>query len=153
LALFGSQKNPFQRLARALSDLNLPEKIIVQSGHTKITSPNLDIRPFVGPDEYSQLNQQAKIIITHAGVGSIMQALSFGKPVIVVPRLKKFGEHLNDHQTQIADQFAKAGYIIKLGDMDSLGQAIQKAKTFKPPKLKFDNHLIKKIITDFINEN
>lgn len=152
LVLLGTQKNPFVRPLNQLEKLELKDDIIVQAGHTKFDSEKMKILPIISQQEYDKLNKEAEIVITHAGVGSIIQALKLGKPTIVIPRRKKYGEHLNNHQQQIANYYADKGYVIKIEEMSELGPAIERARDFKFPKISFDNNRIRKLITEFIDE-
>jgi uncharacterized protein (TIGR00661 family) len=153
LVLLGTQKNSFRRLIEAVDKLDLPESIIVQSGHTKFSSDKLDIQPFVDPAEYDRLNQEAKLVISHAGVGSIMQALALGKPVVVMPRRRRFGEHLNDHQLQIAHSLAEQGLVTVVEKADQLESAVAQALNRQSVKTNFSNQSLCKLITDFIDGN
>ena len=74
------------------------------------------------------------MLITHGGVGSIITGLKNGKKVIAAPRLSEYGEHTNDHQLQIIDNFSENGYILGLYDFDKLDVILKKAKKFKPKK-------------------
>ena len=66
-------------------------------------------------------------------------------------RLKKYGEHTNDHQIQLIDNFTEEDYIIGLTDFDSLDDALERVKTFKPKKIKKKSNNMIKIIEDFID--
>jgi glycosyltransferase involved in cell wall biosynthesis/UDP-N-acetylglucosamine transferase subunit ALG13 len=153
LVLFGTQKNPFQRLATAVENLDVPEKIIVQNGHTPLHNQRIETHQFVNQAKYQQLNKQAKIIITHAGVGSIFQALALGKPVIVVPRLKKHGEHADDHQLAMARDLAQRGYVLLVENLSDLAATVARARNFKPARIALDNSKMLKLIEEFIDEH
>ena len=73
-------------------------------------------------------------MITHGGVGSIIDALSFGKIPIVVPRRKDLNEHTDDHQMQITKAMEKQGLIIPVYNIDDLKNAIDKARKLKIKK-------------------
>ena len=136
----GTQDKTFERLLKAMDKSiekgEIKEKVIVQAGNTKYESKNMEILDLISPDKFQQLVDECDLLITHGGVGSILSAVKQGKKVIAAPRLKKYNEHVNDHQKQIIKEFAKDGYIIELEDMDKLGEALQKAKKFKPKKFK-----------------
>ena len=89
--------------------------------------------------EFKKLFKEAEIVITHAGVGNIIYGLEQHKKMIVAARLEKYGEHVNDHQLQILDNFADEGYIIPLYTFDKLNEAIEKTKTFTPKEYKHNN--------------
>lgn len=136
----GTQDKTFERLLKAIDKSiekgEIKEKVIVQAGNTKYESKNMEILDLISPDKFQQLVDECDLLITHGGVGSILSAVKQGKKVIAAPRLKKYNEHVNDHQKQIIKEFAQDGYIIELEDMDKLGEALQKAKKFKPKKFK-----------------
>ena len=136
----GTQDKTFERLLKAMDKSiekgEIKEKVIVQAGNTKYESKNMEILDLISPDKFQQLVDECDLLITHGGVGSILSAVKQGKKVIAAPRLKKYNEHVNDHQKQIIKEFAKDGYIIELEDMDKLEEALQKAKKFKPKKFK-----------------
>lgn len=136
----GTQDKTFERLLKAIDKSiekrEIKEKVIVQAGNTKYESKNMEILDLISPDKFQQLVDECDLLITHGGVGSILSAVKQGKKVIAAARLKKYNEHVNDHQKQIIKEFAKDGYIIELEDMDKLGEALQKAKKFKPKKFK-----------------
>ena len=79
-------------------------------------------------EQFNNLIKEADLVITHGGVGSIMSAVKLGKKVIAVPRLKKYDEHVNDHQLEIVDTFKKQGIIIGVNGVEELEQAIIDAK-------------------------
>ena len=109
LVTLGTQDKSFVRLLKAIDKQielgNIKEEVIVQAGYTKYESKNMKIFDLVSPKELDSLMKSANIIITHGGVGSILGALKYGKPVIAAARLSKYGEHTNDHQKQIIDEF------------------------------------------------
>ena len=98
-------------------------------------------------------NKSCDILITHAGVGSIITGLKHNKRVIAAARLKKYKEHTNDHQLQIVDNFSKSGYILPLNDFDKLDKVLIKAKSFKPKKYESNTENFIELIKDFIDNN
>jgi UDP-N-acetylglucosamine transferase subunit ALG13 len=80
-----------------------------------------------------------------------MLPLLLGKPLIVVPRLKKFKEHTDDHQLQIVQELERQKKIIAVYDVKNLGSAIKKAKKFKPKKLQRENR-ISTIIENYLKK-
>lgn len=146
LVLCGTQDKEFKRLLINLEkyNQNKKEKIIVQAGHTKYRSKYLEIYDFFDKNKLDNLYNQANVIITHGGVGSIMQAIKNNKPTIVCPRLKKYQEHTNDHQLQIVNEFSKRGFIIPYYEDDDIEKLLQKAKTFKSKKFISNNEEFRK---------
>ena len=113
----------------------------------------MKIIDFVSNDEIEKLEQQADYIITHGGVGSIINSIEKGKKVIAVPRLKQYGEHVNDHQLDIVESFDKLGYIIGITDVSQLEEALQRVKEFRPKKYIQNTGNIISIVQNFIDNN
>ena len=128
LVLLGTQNNSFHRLLEEIEKNieagNIEDKVVVQAGFTKYESDKMEIFDMIPQEELNKLLKEADLVITHGGVGSIMSAVKLGKKVIAVPRLKKYGEHVNDHQIEIIDTFKKQGIIIGINNVDELAQAL-----------------------------
>ena len=157
LVMLGTQNNSFHRLLEEIDKLikerKIKEEVIVQAGYTKYESINMKIFDFISNDELEQLEQQANCVITHGGVGSIIGSIEKGKKVIAVPRLKQYGEHVNDHQLDIVQSFDKLGYIIGITDVSQLSDALKKIDVFQPKKYVQNTGKIISIIQDFIDNN
>ena len=96
----------------------------------------MKIMDYIPVKEFEELIDKADLIICHAGVGTILTALKKGKKIIAAARLKKYGEHVNDHQLQILDNFTTEGYILALEDFDKIDILIKQARNFTPAKFK-----------------
>lgn len=157
LVMLGTQNNSFHRLLEEIDKLidigKIQEEVIVQAGYTKYESKNMKIIDFLPSEELEKLEQQANCIITHGGVGSIIGSIEKGKKVIAVPRLKQYGEHVNDHQLDIVESFDALGYIIGITDVSQLENALQRVDTFEPKKYIPNTGKIINIIQDFIDNN
>ncbi|MBQ3511134.1 MAG: GtrA family protein [Bacilli bacterium] len=153
----GTQDKDFSRLLKAIDKEiekgTIKEKVIVQAGHTKYESKNMEIFDLIPTDEFNEIIEKCDLIITHGGVGNILSAIKKNKPVIAAARLKKFKEHTNDHQKQIIGEFTKQGYILELRDFGKVGKMIEKAKTFKAKKFKSNTKNMIKLIEDYIEED
>ena len=155
LVTLGTQDKPFKRLLkeieRQIKKGNIKEKVIVQAGYTKMKSEYMEIFDLLPTKEFNKLIKECDLLITHGGVGSIIEGLNNNKKIIAVARLKKYGEHDNDHQIQLINNFSEEGYIIGLDDFETLDEALEKVKIFKPKKIKKKQNSMKKIIEDFID--
>ena len=153
----GTQDKDFSRLLKAIDKEiekgTIKEKVIVQAGHTKYESKNMEIFDLIPTDEFNEIIEKCDLIITHGGVGNILSAIKKNKPVIAAARLKKFKEHTNDHQKQIIGEFSKQGYILELRDFGKVGKMVEKAKTFKAKKFKSNTNNMIKLIEDYIEED
>jgi UDP-N-acetylglucosamine transferase subunit ALG13 len=153
----GTQDKSFKRLLdeveKQIKCKNIKDKVIVQAGYTNYKSDYMEIHKFISMDEFDKYMKECSLLITHAGVGSIMTALNYNKKVIAAARLKEYDEHTNNHQQQIAKEFSDMGYIIYLENIENLDFSLKQAKKFKPKKLKSNNEYFVKIIEDFIDNN
>jgi UDP-N-acetylglucosamine transferase subunit ALG13 len=123
----GTHEQPFNRLLKMVDQLRIDNELIVQFGFSTYLLKNCKAFSFLDFGEIRSLMSRADAVITHAGVGSIMLALSCGKRPVVAPRLHRFGEHVDDHQLEVADAFARAGKVILLMTGDDLAQKIVEA--------------------------
>ena len=159
LVTLGTQDKAFTRLLenidKEIEKGNIKEKVVVQAGFTvdKYQTKNMEMFDLIDRDEFNKLVNECSLLITHGGVGSILTGLKNNKKVIACPRLFKYKEHMNDHQVQIINEFAKAGYIIAYNEEDKLSDILEKAKKFKPKKYVSNTENFVNIIKDFIDNN
>lgn len=134
----GSQKFQFNRLLTAIDQLieegKIQDEVFAQVGCSDYQPKHYRFQPFMNSDEFNKALQDADVIITHAGTGVIINAVKKGKKVIVVPRLGRYGEHVDDHQVQIAEMFRDLGFICACEDCSQLAEKLEEVKTlqFKP---------------------
>ena len=116
----------FNRLLIAVDNIaeEREEEIIMQIGESSYVPKNAKYFKYTSEENINELYKNSRIVICHAGVGSILNALEYGKPVIVVPRRKELGEHFDDHQLEIANEFRKQGMIFVADDIHTLRSAI-----------------------------
>ncbi len=150
----GSHTRGFERLLRKIDELargKVISDVFVQTGYSDYQPKYCPYTQFVGFNEFRDLIKKSDIVITHAGAGTILNTLSHNKPTIVVPRLKRFGEHTNDHQLQLTKALEKEGKITAVYDIEDLKDAINKARTFKPRILNRDSKIIE-LIEEYLTE-
>lgn len=148
--LLGTQDAPFTRLTNMILELveddTWSEEIVIQAGVTPVSWENqyVTVAPFFEQTVFHRYFQEARIIITHGGAGTLFEALSAQKKTIVVPRRAEYGEHIDNHQLELSEYFAKEGYVT-LGDSESLQRIIEKTskQTFK--KYEANKSLVKHI--------
>ena len=152
----GTQDKEFKRLLEALDKEieknNITDKVIVQKGYTKYKSNNMEMFDFLSTPDFEKYIEEADLVITHGGVGSILNAIKKGKKVIATPRLKEFNEHENDHQKQIIEEFSKEGYILELNDLKKITEVIEKSTKFKPKKFESNTDNMIKLIEEYIQD-
>jgi len=152
----GTQEFQFNRLLEELDVLiqkgvMQSEDIYAQIGHSTYTPRNYKFVPFVNKSEFELLLNQCSLVISHGGVGSIVTALRYNKKVIVVPRLRKFKEHVDDHQLEIVSHFAKERYVLQALDIENLKSIIDDSYSFSPNPYTSGNEGIIKLLNDYIS--
>lgn len=156
LVTLGTQNNSFVRLLEEIQKLIdegvIQEQVIVQAGTTKFKSEQMEILDFIAIDKFDELMQSCDTLITHGGVGSIITGLNHNKKVIAVPRYQKYGEHVNDHQMEIVENFNDKGYIIGLKDVSQLKEAFEKLNSFVPQKYKSNTANMIKLVKSHIDQ-
>lgn len=124
----GSQKFQFNRLLKEIDRLiekkAIHDEIFAQLGYSDYIPQYYDYKKFLDRDEFTKLEMKADIIITHGGTGAIIGAVKKGKKVIAVPRLAKYGEHVDNHQLQLIEQFKVQNLILGLNDCSELLDAL-----------------------------
>ena len=135
LITLGTQKFQFNRILKEIDYLVeiglIKDEVFAQTGGSDYKPKHYEYKNFLDKDEMRKLQNEADIIITHGGTGSIIEAISLHKKVIVIPRLVKYGEHVDDHQKEITSEFSKHGYVIAVEDEKGILDAIKQAKTFE----------------------
>ena len=145
-----SFKRLLDKIEKEISLGNIKDNVVVQSGYTKYESKNMDIIDLMPMDVFNKNISDCDILITHGGVGTILDGLKLGKKIIAFPRLSKYQEHVNDHQVEIINEFYDCGYILT-GEMDDLVNLINKCKDFNPKSYKSNNYRFNKLIRDYID--
>lgn len=105
---------PFDRLVRIVDEWAGREgrrDIVAQIGPSDFVPKHMKYWQFVSPKEFVEYLSSASLVISHAGMGTILNALGMGKPILVMPRLAKFNEHRNDHQLATARRLQALGRI------------------------------------------
>lgn len=150
----GSQKFQFDRLLEAVDDLVergvITEEVFAQSGYSTYVPKHYPIKPFLNREEFAQRQEMADIVITHGGTGAIIGAVKKGKKVIAVPRLAKYGEHVDDHQLQVIEQFAEQKLICSCRDIKKLDLALNESKNTQYVEYISNTQLILDSIESFL---
>lgn len=129
----GTDTHDFSRLLEAADDAARGREVVMQTGHSRYRPRHARSFPFATNDEIARLYREAEVIVTHAGAGSIIASLAEGKVPIVVPRRKALGEHVDDHQLDLARFLAGRGKVVLVEDVRTLG-GVLKARSRKPRK-------------------
>jgi UDP-N-acetylglucosamine transferase subunit ALG13 len=152
----GSQKFQFNRLLKTVDQL-IEEKVIqetvfAQTGYSDYKPANYQYQAFLDRDEFGQKMDECRIVITHAGTGAIINAVKRGKKTIAVPRLAKYGEHVDDHQLQILNQFDMSQHLIcACYDINDLGKLYLKIGNLSFSEYHSNTSRIIDAISSYIN--
>ncbi len=127
------------------------EGVIAQVGNGKYIPKHMKIMDFCSPNEFSDLISKARLVISHAGVGTIIETVIQCKPIIVVPRCAELGEVDNDHQFNTAKQLETEGKILAAYEVSELPDKLQQAKNFVPAKEQVGQKIIR-VVEAFLSE-
>lgn len=126
--ILGSQKFQFNRLLIAVDGLvekgAIKEEIFAQTGYSDYCPKHYKHEQFLNREEFAEIEAKANVVITHGGTGAIIGAIKKGKKVIAVPRLSNYGEHVDDHQVQLINQFKNMNLICGLTDCSEIEWAL-----------------------------
>lgn len=122
-ATVGTQA-PFDRFVKIIDGIaaELSEEVVVQAFRDKYEPQNVKAVDFLPPDEFGDIFNKARLIVAHAGMGTIISAMKQSKPIIIFPRIASLGEHRNEHQMATARQMERMGYAYVAYDEQHLRQ-------------------------------
>lgn len=117
----------FDRLIRTMDDIapHLPSAVVAQIGAGSFVPRNMQYHRKLEPGRFLELVENARVIVGHAGIGTVLAAEKYRKPLIVFPRSAGLGEHRNDHQAATASALAKRQGIIVVTGREELEQALR----------------------------
>jgi UDP-N-acetylglucosamine transferase subunit ALG13 len=97
---------PFTRLIAAMDRLApaLDEEVVAQVGPDKALRKNIRTYQMLTPEKFTHYMSQARVVVAHAGIGTLLECQTLGKPLIVLPRRFELREHRNDHQMATVHQ-------------------------------------------------
>ena len=141
----GTQKFQFNRLLQAVDLLIdasiIQEQVVAQCGYSTYVPRNFETCSFLENEQFISMVNSCDLLITHGGVGTILKGIENKKRVIIVPRKKAFGEHVDDHQQEIAKESGKLDGVCvcnQITDLEECYRTIQKVPCAEM-KLHFSN--------------
>lgn len=114
---------PFDRLLRSLPRPEV-EEIVAQTGPSLTTLPGVRCIPFMSFGQIADAMEQARVVVAHAGVGTVLAALNAGKRPVLVPRRRECGEAVDDHQVELAHRLAGCGLAHVVDDPAELATVL-----------------------------
>lgn len=152
----GTQKFQLNRLLEQMDSIcskgQVDDEIFAQTGYSDYQPKHYKHQAFLSRDMYRDVMERSSLVITHGGVGSIVAALQADKPVIVFPRLKKYREHVDNHQEEIAVAFEKKNYLLCCRNEKELPELIDRAKTHMFHKYESSVGEIIQLVEGFLEE-
>lgn len=126
----GNGTQSFHRMLDAVAALlaYLPQPVVVQHGNSPFHREDCICRSFIEMNEFNRCIAEAELLLVHAGAGSVIHAIQAGKTPVVMPRLAKYGEVIDDHQLEFARALARAGKIVIVEEPSDLIGAVAKVK-------------------------
>jgi UDP-N-acetylglucosamine transferase subunit ALG13 len=130
---------PFDRLLLGLDSWaarNPGVPVLAQCGESRRSLRHIETVAHLSQTEFRARLRAAKLIVAHAGMGTILSASELGKPVILMPRRAKFGEHRNDHQQDTAVEMARLSNVTVVQDGEALHAQLDTAlaRGFETPE-------------------
>jgi UDP-N-acetylglucosamine transferase subunit ALG13 len=123
----GTHRQPFDRLLGALGPLAELDDLVVQHGEASAPVEAAVAEAYLSTSQVAAYMEEARVAVMHAGVGSFVVASRMGHRPVIVPRLRRYGEHVDDHQIQLARALERQGKAIAVWDVAQLAQAVQGA--------------------------
>lgn len=146
---------PFDRLVRAVDEAlgdGFTEEVFAQVGDSSYEPRNFRAVTSLDKHEFDTCFHEASGIIGHAGMGTICMALEQGKPLLVLPRRKEFGEVVNDHQVAIARKFDQLGHVLAAYEAEELAGKMGLLKTFVARPRQASPDAVARRIADFLGD-
>jgi beta-1,4-N-acetylglucosaminyltransferase len=147
---------PFDRLVRAVDEAFdnglVGEEVFAQIGETSYRPRNFESVAFLEKQAFDERLEQASSIISHAGIGTITMAMEHQKPLLVMPRQRKYREVVNNHQVTVATRFQQFGYLLAAYQAEELPAKIRLLTTFVPRKHRAQPELVAERIRRFLKE-
>ena len=116
---------PFDRLMQMVDQVAPQldgEEIVAQSCAGVYEPSHFKTLQFIEPAEFERIMDTARLVVAHAGIGTILAAMRRGKPLVVVPRQAALREHRNDHQIATAQMLAARSGVAVAHDAAELLQ-------------------------------
>lgn len=109
------------------------EPVIIQSGNNPgFVAKAATVTPFMNMEDFARHVREARVVICHAGAGTLSHVIASGKTPVVVPRRVKYGEVVDDHQLELLEAFVERGLVVAAYEPQDLPAAIREA-TGRPP--------------------
>jgi len=148
----GTHNVGFERLVIKMDEIAglIDEEVVIQIGSTQYKPKHAEYFDFCDENGILEYLKQARVVVTHAGAGSVLNSLSFVKRIILFPRLKKHGECFDDQQLELTRVLSESGQVIAVYDAKDLESAIRSVDTVVPTRLAKNRDLVSFLKKQFV---
>lgn len=152
----GTHEQQFDRLIKEVDRLKkeniIQDEVYIQTGYSNYIPQYCEWEKIISYEKMNQLIEGSDVIITHGGPATFMGVFAKGKPPIVVPRQKKFGEHVNDHQMEFVEKVLNIYNLTVITNISDLMAGISKINEQQSTDLKTNNNLFMENFIDMIDD-
>lgn len=146
---------PFDRLVKgvdeAVANGLVTEEVFAQIGVGAQKPKYIESVETLDKLTFDKVIAESSCMVSHAGMGSIQAALDRNKPLLVMPRLTKYSENINDHQVATAQKFEELGHVLAVYDQEHIAQRLEDIKSFVPAQRHTQVDMVVERITEFLN--
>jgi beta-1,4-N-acetylglucosaminyltransferase len=141
----GTHSIGFERLVKKMDEIanKTEHKVVIQTGTTNYEPKNAEWFKFRDYEDIINIIKSSDIIICHGGAGTLLDILNLNKPIIVVPRRKKFNEVHDDHEIELAESLKKTKNVTIIYYIENLEEAINELNLQISNNVKVDKNLVK----------
>jgi len=147
---------PFDRLVKSVDEAvfedGLKEEIFAQIGDSSYRPRNFKAVSFLEKRLFDKHIREASGIISHGGIGTIVMAMEHSKPLLAMPRLKRYREVVHNHQVAIVKRFELLGHILVAYEAEEISTKIKQLNSFVPCQRKAQPQAIVERIARFLSE-
>jgi len=154
----GNDFRGFDRLLKEMDEIAhlIPSEILIQTGYSRYEPTNAKHFDFVPMDQALEYIRNSELVVSHAGVGTIILCKKYGIPILILPRRKAYNEHMNDHQLEIAKVLEKreAEHVYVVYGEDQLKETILRILKRRERSVSIQNSgkaNLLKVIKEFID--
>lgn len=152
----GTHEQQFDRLIKEVDRLKkenlIQDEVFIQTGYSNYIPKYCEWEKIISYEKMNQMIEESDIIITHGGPATFMGVIAKGKVPIVVPRQKKFGEHVNDHQMEFVEKVLNIYNLTVITNISNLMSSISKINEQQGKYLKTTNNLFMENFIDMIDD-
>jgi len=149
----------FTRLIKKMDDIagKIDDEVVMQIGTVPYEPQHAKYFRYTSYQENLSYFQKASLVIGHGGTGTILNALKFKIPIVVVPRRHHYGEHVDDHQVELAQRLVGNELIKVVYELEELESAVkemmERGKKVDKGKTYPERDALIKTLKDFVERS